>query len=217
MAEIIELKEDYKDDILAESNIRRKYQMIQNEDGTVSFIDMTAYSQTGDRFSSSDVNKANSKINGVYDDRILDLEELSLVTESGYFPDALAVKEIAKNGVKEIGENEDGWCRWIKFYDGTIFVFIQIQHTNVALTTKKAEGVYTNDSLASRMQVYPDELKGIITEAFYANSNVESSGFTTSCASGANENGVTYRVWSSYSIAQTTVRVRLFMFGRYEE
>lgn len=44
-----DLKSDYKDDVLNESkNTRRKYNMIQNEDGTVSLEDVTEYEQIGD-------------------------------------------------------------------------------------------------------------------------------------------------------------------------
>lgn len=47
----------YKDDILDTSvNTRRKYNMIQNADGTVSFEDATVYSQVGDTFGAADVN-----------------------------------------------------------------------------------------------------------------------------------------------------------------
>lgn len=52
-----DLKTDYKDDVLdTEVNELRKYQMIQNEDGTVSFVDVTEYLQVGDSFGSADVN-----------------------------------------------------------------------------------------------------------------------------------------------------------------
>lgn len=59
-----DLKITYKDDILDTSvNERRKYQMIQNEDGTVSFVDVTEYSQEGDSFGSLDINATNLAIN----------------------------------------------------------------------------------------------------------------------------------------------------------
>lgn len=60
------LKTDYKDDVLnAEVNTQRKYQMITNDDGTVSFIDVTDYSQVGDSFGSLDINSTNEAINGL--------------------------------------------------------------------------------------------------------------------------------------------------------
>lgn len=48
----------YKDDILDTSvNTRRKYRMIQNADGTVSFEDATTYLQIGDNFGAADINE----------------------------------------------------------------------------------------------------------------------------------------------------------------
>ena len=60
------LKTDYKDDVLDTSvNERRKYQMIQNEDGTVSFVDVTEYLQVGDSFGAKDINALNNKLSTV--------------------------------------------------------------------------------------------------------------------------------------------------------
>ena len=64
------LKTDYKDDVLdASKNTRRKYQMIQNEDGTVSFVDVTEYSQVGDSFGSADINATNKAVGELYSDK----------------------------------------------------------------------------------------------------------------------------------------------------
>ena len=60
------LKTNYKDDVLnTEVNERRKYQMIQNDDGTVSFVDVTDYSQVGDSFGALDINATNEKCNEI--------------------------------------------------------------------------------------------------------------------------------------------------------
>lgn len=57
------LKKDYKDDILDTSkNEKRKYNMIQNSDGTVSFEDVTEYTQVGDSFGSKDVNEITNAV-----------------------------------------------------------------------------------------------------------------------------------------------------------
>ena len=62
------LRTDFKDDILnAEINARRKYQMITNEDGTVSFEDVTEYSQEGDLFGALAVNAMAEAINQAND------------------------------------------------------------------------------------------------------------------------------------------------------
>lgn len=54
------LKENYKNDIYSGE---RKYQMIQNDDGTVSFRDVTVYTQDGDIFSADDINVTNKAVN----------------------------------------------------------------------------------------------------------------------------------------------------------
>lgn len=60
------LKTDYKDDILDTSvNEKRKFNMITNSDGTVSFEDVTTYSQVGDSFGAGDINETNLAIEDV--------------------------------------------------------------------------------------------------------------------------------------------------------
>lgn len=52
-----DLRTDYKDDLLDTSvNTQRKYRMVTNDDGTVSFEDATVYTQNGDTFGASDIN-----------------------------------------------------------------------------------------------------------------------------------------------------------------
>ena len=85
---------NFKDDILADTNQKRKYNLIQNDDGTVSFEDATEYQQTGSDFGAGQINATNDAINKAYSERMLNLEEVELVTEPGYFVDALAVKEV---------------------------------------------------------------------------------------------------------------------------
>lgn len=59
-----DLKTNYKDDVLdASKNEKRKFRMIQNDDGTVSFDDATEYTQQGDAFGAADINATNAKIN----------------------------------------------------------------------------------------------------------------------------------------------------------
>lgn len=54
------LRTDYKDDVLVGA---RKYRMVNNPDGTVSFIDVTEYEQEGDTYGAMDVNGQNEAIN----------------------------------------------------------------------------------------------------------------------------------------------------------
>lgn len=86
---------DFKDDILnTEVNQKRKYQQTFNSDGSVSLDDVTTYTQQGSEFGALQVNQTNKAINNIYNERVLDLDELELVTEPGFFVDALAVKEL---------------------------------------------------------------------------------------------------------------------------
>lgn len=57
------LRTDFKDDILANSDGRREYQLIHNDNGTVSLIDVTDYSQTGSEYGAKEVNEEREVIN----------------------------------------------------------------------------------------------------------------------------------------------------------
>ena len=95
---------DFKDDILNTGvNQKRKYQQTYNSDGSVSFEDVTEYQQKGSNFGAQEVNKTNGAVNNIYAERIVDLDELDLVTEPGFFVDALAVKELNSNSLKWLG------------------------------------------------------------------------------------------------------------------
>lgn len=61
-----DLKTNYVDDVLdTTKNKLRKYQKIQNDDGTVSFVDVTEYTQVGTSFGAKDINDTNAAINDV--------------------------------------------------------------------------------------------------------------------------------------------------------
>lgn len=58
------LPTNYTDDILDVSvNTRRKFNMIQNQDGTVSFEDVTVYTTEGSNYGASNINASNREIN----------------------------------------------------------------------------------------------------------------------------------------------------------
>lgn len=83
------LKTDYKDDIPKTEN--RRYQMIHNDDGTVSFVDVTEYTQVGDTFGAGDINETNESVNSKVEST--DIVDPALVTQEGFAADALAVKK----------------------------------------------------------------------------------------------------------------------------
>ncbi|MCM1327268.1 MAG: hypothetical protein NC094_12100 [Bacteroidales bacterium] len=60
------LKTDFKDDVLDEQkNELRRFRMIENSDGTVSFVDVTEYKQMGDVFSAENMNQTNATVNEI--------------------------------------------------------------------------------------------------------------------------------------------------------
>ena len=88
------LSTNFKDDILASSNNKRKYTPVNNSDGTVSYQDSTAYSQVGSTYGAKEINEERKAINDIRADKLVTLDEIDLVTEEGYYVDALAVKEL---------------------------------------------------------------------------------------------------------------------------
>jgi hypothetical protein len=72
-----DLKTNYVDDVLdTTKNQLRKYQQIQNDDGTVSFVDVTEYTQVGTSFGAKDINDTNAAINDV-NGKLIQIEKIS--------------------------------------------------------------------------------------------------------------------------------------------
>lgn len=88
------LRTDFKDDILDSSNYKRKYKQVVNNDGTFSFQDETTYQQVGSNYGAKEVNEEREAINKIYENKLVTLDDVALVTEEGFFVDALAVKEL---------------------------------------------------------------------------------------------------------------------------
>lgn len=88
------LRTDFKDDILDSSNYKRKYKQVVNNDGTFSFQDETTYQQVGSDYGAKEVNEERAAINKIYENKLVTLDDVALVTEEGFFVDALAVKEL---------------------------------------------------------------------------------------------------------------------------
>lgn len=64
--EYIELPTNYKDDVLNKSeNGKRRYEVISNDDGTVSFNDVTNYDVVGDDIKAEQINAQNRAINSL--------------------------------------------------------------------------------------------------------------------------------------------------------
>ena len=78
------LKTNYKDDVFSG---KRKYTQINNGDGTISFNDVTTYTQVGDSYGASEINEQNDTINnlqiGMYHK---DNPTMTDVADSDYIP-----------------------------------------------------------------------------------------------------------------------------------
>lgn len=89
-----DLKTNYVDDVLdTTKNQLRKYQQIQNDDGTVSFVDVTEYTQVGTSFGAKDINDTNAAINDVNG------KLLNITTKKVSFPKGNAI--ITIDGIKK--------------------------------------------------------------------------------------------------------------------
>lgn len=101
------LKTDFKDDILSPNmGGKRKYRMIQNEDGTVSLEDVTEYTQTGSNFGSKQVNETNLAVNNSVDkaDVIENIEDIAANVTQGKVAGALAVRDLNSKMTETIKE-----------------------------------------------------------------------------------------------------------------
>lgn len=91
------LPTNYTDDIMASSMAgKRRYNLIQNSDGTVSLEDVTNYTQVGSNFGAAQMNQTNTAVNNSADkNKIIDsLADVSANTQGGMMAGALAVREL---------------------------------------------------------------------------------------------------------------------------
>lgn len=106
-----QLPTNFKDDILATQMAgKRRYRIIQNDDGTVSLEDVTDYSRVGNDFGSAQINATNMAVNESFDkNKVIDsLDDIAANESAGYAAGALAVREL--NGkIKEQNTLWDGF------------------------------------------------------------------------------------------------------------
>lgn len=105
-----QLPTNFKDDILATQMAgKRRYRIIQNDDGTVSLEDVTDYSRVGNDFGSAQINATNMAVNESFDkNKVIDsLDDIAANESAGYAAGALAVRELNGNIIsvehKDIG------------------------------------------------------------------------------------------------------------------
>ena len=134
------LRTDFKDDILDSSNYKRKYKQVANNDGTFSFQDETTYQQVGSDYGAKEVNEEREAINNIYENKLVALDDVALVTEEGFFVDALAVKELNSNLYETyIDSSTKSICirfpkNRIQICAGTIRVYASLQQNGTGYT-----------------------------------------------------------------------------------
>ena len=134
------LRTDFKDDILDPSNYKRKYKQVANNDGTFSLQDETTYQQVGSDYGAKEVNEEREAINNIYENKLVALDDVALVTEEGFFVDALAVKELnSKLYETYIDPSTKSICirfpkNRIQICAGTIRVYASLQQNGTGYT-----------------------------------------------------------------------------------
>ena len=91
---------NFKDDILASSmGGKRRYNLIQNDDGTYSLEDVTEYTQTGSDFGAGQINATNQAVNESCDKAnvIETMDDIVANQASGMIAGAKAVAELNGN------------------------------------------------------------------------------------------------------------------------
>lgn len=107
---------NFKDDILNSSmGGKRRYNLIQNSDGTVSLEDVTTYTRMGSDFGAAQMNQTNQAVNQSCDKAnvIETMDNIIANQASGMIAGAKAVKEL-NNKIPEEGNG------YLRFADGTL-------------------------------------------------------------------------------------------------
>lgn len=86
------LKTDYIDDVFEGE---RKYRLSQNPDGSTNILDITTYTQEGDRFGANDINATNIMVNK------LDTTRKLILQINGWSSSAPYTQTVQVNGIKD--------------------------------------------------------------------------------------------------------------------
>ncbi len=124
------LKTDYKDDMFAGA---RKYNLVTNEDKTVSLIDATEYTQEGDSFGANDINATNAAVNRQGAGRIVSLAAASWSGTAPY-TQTVSVPGVTAEDVPVIG---------ISIADGTTAANAKLQNKAWSCVDRAVTGAGT--------------------------------------------------------------------------
>ena len=96
------LKTNYQDAVFSGN---RKYQETSNGDGTVSFTDVTSYTQEGDQFGADDINTTNAAINSVIGTKTATLTANGWTGSSAPFQNTVSVSGIVSTDTPIVALN----------------------------------------------------------------------------------------------------------------
>ena len=185
------LPTNYKDDVLATSmGKKRRYNLIQNDDGTISLEDATEYTQVGDNYGAAQLNATNQAVNESVDQaKIIDsLDDISANTQSGMVAGALAVAELNGKSGKLI-ENQIDYQEYtllggkVKVISGSViregagknyialFTAEQLKdYFGVTVNTARLSiSTFNGDDVSQAVQFYaPENWQGSIYQYFSA-------------------------------------------------
>lgn len=183
------LPTNYKDDVLATSmGKKRRYNLIQNDDGTISLEDATEYTQVGDNYGAAQLNATNQAVNESVDQaKIIDsLDDISANTQPGMVAGALAVAELNGKSGKLI-ENQSDYQVYtlldgkVKVVSGSVIrtgvgknyiaLFTAEQLKNyfgvTVNTTRLSVSTFNGDDVSQAVQFYaPENWQGSIYQYF---------------------------------------------------
>lgn len=141
------LPTNYKDDVLTTSmGKKRRYNLIQNDDGTISLEDATEYTQVGDNYGAAQLNATNQAVNESVDQaKVIDsLDDISANTQPGMVAGALAVAELKGKRTPQVATYSDTYT--FGSSDRTVTIpkekFPDIQSDNTIVFI----GIYSNQS-----------------------------------------------------------------------
>lgn len=144
MASKATLKTNYKNDAYSGN---RKFKMTNNSDGTVSFEDVTPYTQTGDNFGAAELNSFAEAINESADknDLMNDLAGINSNQGASKFVGALAIKTLMSKLSLPFAESDTvGGVTWTTSYvtnfeEGINYAFIVTVSANLDSNSSKQE------------------------------------------------------------------------------
>ena len=112
-----------------------------------------------------------------------------------------------------VENNTDGSWTYRKWNNGTVECWYFEKLSSVALTTKMADGVYSNSTYGGKTVYLPTGL--LASAPIFTTSNIASSGYTISQVSSFSSSSVTYRIWSPYS-STISGEIHLYVVGKWK-